>query len=75
MIEWIKFSEKLPEVGRRVLLFSDGEIFIGAAWRNVPWKQAESNAYYFFTAGVTGYDLDFECDNFTHWAELPDGPK
>lgn len=64
-MEWIKLSEQLPEVGRRVLLTdindSEGLVYVGHMW---PQQKR------FCT---DGWDVDE--DFFTHWMPFTKPPK
>lgn len=60
---WIPVTERLPEVGRRVLATSGA--FVGEAFR------AQSGEW----ARIYGPWNDFLERSVTHWMPLPEGPK
>jgi hypothetical protein len=68
-MNWIKCSERLPEVGERVLAWADG----------VNHKLSQDGCY---TAvrqrrywDVDAWDNYGAEDDFSHWMPLPEGPK
>nr|DAW54023.1 MAG TPA: Protein of unknown function (DUF551) [Caudoviricetes sp.] len=60
---WISVTERLPEVGRRVLATSG--VFVGEAFR------AQSGEW----ARIYGPWNDFLERSVTHWMPLPEGPE
>ena len=60
---WIPVTERLPEVGRRVLATSG--VFVGEAFR------AQSGEW----ARIYGPWNDFLERSVTHWMPLPEGPE
>lgn len=64
-MEWIKCSEKMPEVGQKILTYtpSEGEYMMG--------EYDEPESVYIYVGGgfVGGYS------QFTHWMPLPQPPE
>ncbi|MBC4013650.1 DUF551 domain-containing protein [Morganella morganii] len=64
-MEWIKFSERMPEVGQKILTYtpSEGEYMMG--------EYDEPDSVYIYVGGgvVGGYS------QFTHWMPLSALPQ
>lgn len=69
MSKWVKCSERMPEIGSRVLVCSRG-IYVGlAAYRQ--WKGAKTEK----GRALRFEDLRGIVYNVTHWQPLPEPPE
>ena len=61
--EWIRCSERLPEVGRRVLTFDK-------------WGHIRDRELYHFKDGLSIFRPDglYPIKDITHWMPLPESP-
>jgi hypothetical protein len=70
--KWIPISEGLPERYRPVLIFCNGMIDVAELdeyplGRHPLWWHAA------FTSGYE-WETEWQYDDVSHWAELPEGP-
>ncbi|MCS5752795.1 DUF551 domain-containing protein [Klebsiella pneumoniae subsp. pneumoniae] len=62
---WIPVSERLPEAGGDMIVFTDGIVMSGVSY-------AKKKGFYI---QALEYDDDEPVDNVTHWMPLPDAPQ
>ncbi|PLD39003.1 hypothetical protein B6I53_22065 [Klebsiella pneumoniae] len=62
---WIPVSERLPEAGGDMIVFTDGIVMSGVSY-------AKKKGFYI---QALEYDDDEPVDSVTHWMPLPAGPK
>ncbi len=63
--KWIPVSERMPEAGGDMIVFTDGIVMSGVSY-------AKKKGFYI---QALEYDDDEPVDSVTHWMPLPDGPK
>lgn len=63
--KWIPVSERLPEAGGDMIVFTDGIVMSGVSY-------AKKKGFYI---QALEYDDDEPVDNVTHWMPLPDAPQ
>lgn len=63
--KWIPVSERMPEEGGDMIVFTDGIVMSGISY-------AKKKGFYI---QALEYDDDEPVDSVTHWMPLPDGPK
>jgi len=74
MSEWIKCSERQPEIGQGVLI-SDGKLVTAAKYAPA-WHTAEDGGrqwWWFDALGYGGCDMgaEYRGEDVTHWMPLP----
>lgn len=62
---WIQVSERMPEAGGDMIVFTDGIVMSGVSY-------AKKKGFYI---QALEYDDDEPVDSVTHWMPLPAGPK
>lgn len=65
MVDWIKCSERMPELGDDMIVFADGIVMSGVSY-------VKKKGFYI---QALEYDDDETIDNVTHWQPLPEPPQ
>ena len=69
-MEWIKCSERMPEVGVKVIFFPNNDEPIHGEWNGVAWTQDVSWSCAYDDGGID----NLVTIKVTHWMPLPQLP-
>jgi hypothetical protein len=76
MSDWIACSDKLPDIGHRVLVVDGGSVEFGHLSGPLEYKRNPHERKQHWRVENTGYDGDDDIScHVTHWQPIPDGPK
>jgi uncharacterized protein DUF551 len=67
-MKWISISDKLPEVGKLILVFDDLE-------KEIRFQLMEADNQFYYYNYSFGEEYAYEPGRITHWMPLPNQPE